>query len=175
MRKWLWHFHKNYSLIPFDAFNGSLVEHVSCDPQKIILELFEQGYSTRRAKSSKETWQGSPIWPVTGTGLTGAWRRVTWRLFAGWPSSSLYHDGWPSLRRRVTWPEAVEKYFWWSSVNGNEMLDTFKLINHLCVMTKYVNEPLHVLNWIMCYVWEIQISLALIKGNSLQYLCHLWD
>jgi hypothetical protein len=58
-------FMKIYSLMPFDAFNGSLVEHCLIHVARLKLVTYSRIQGTRRAKSPKEC-------ALVVIGLTGA-------------------------------------------------------------------------------------------------------
>jgi hypothetical protein len=136
------YFMKIYSLMPFDAFNGSLVEHCLIYVSGLKLVTYSCIQGTRRAKSPKEC-------ALVVTGLTGDRHRsdrcrsseTTWMgdsaLVPGWLGMPLYAAGWPNPYDQVTreWPNFQEKG--WFGVKGNERLNTFQLINHLCVVTKF--------------------------------------
>jgi hypothetical protein len=65
-------FMKIYSLMSFDAFNGSLVEHCPIHVAGLKSVTHSRIQGTTRAKSPKVVNWWSPVWPVTSTGLTGA-------------------------------------------------------------------------------------------------------
>jgi hypothetical protein len=54
-----------------------------------------------------------------------------------WPGTPLYAAGWPDFYGRVTqnWSNPQEER--WFGVKGYERLNTFQLINHSCVVTKF--------------------------------------
>jgi hypothetical protein len=128
------YFMKIYSLTPFDAFNGSLLEHCLVHVAGLRLVTYSHIQGTRRAKSPKNC-------ALVVTGLTGA---DPVKLLAGdpapvpgWPGSPLYAAGWPGPYGRVTrgWLNFREKG--WFGVKGYERLNTFHLINYLCLVTKF--------------------------------------
>jgi hypothetical protein len=136
------YFMKIYSLMPFDAFNGSLVEHCPIHVAGFKLVTYSRMQGTRKEKSPKRC-------KLVVTGLTGDRHRSdrcrptksTWvrdpTPVPGWPGTPLYVAGWPDPYDRVTrvWPNFQEKG--WFGVKGYEGLNTFQLINHLCVVTKF--------------------------------------
>jgi hypothetical protein len=136
------YFVKIYSLMPFDAFNGSLVEHCVVYVVGLKLVTCPHIQGTRRVKSPKEC-------ALAVTGLTGDRHQsdrcrpseAAWvgdpTPVPGWPDTPLCAAGWTDPYGRVTqeWPNLQEKG--WFSVKGNERLDTFQLINHLCVVNKF--------------------------------------
>jgi hypothetical protein len=142
-----------YSLMPFDAFNGSLVEHCLVYVGELEFVICSHIQGTRRAKSPKEC-------ALAVTDLTDDRHRSTGagpvRHMGGWPGTPLYAAGWPDPYGRVTreWTNFQEKG--WFGVKYNERFDTFQLTNHLCVMTKFGMRLTKVLNWIKCFVREIQ-------------------
>jgi hypothetical protein len=128
------YFMEIYSLMPFDAFNSSLVEHCLVHVAGLKLVTYSCIQGTRREKSPKEC-------TLVVTGLTGAGQWGRWEgdpaSFPGWPDTPLYAAGWPDPYGWVTrgWPNFQEKG--WFGVKGYERLNTFQLINHLCVVTKF--------------------------------------
>jgi hypothetical protein len=147
------YFVKFHSLIPFDAFNGSLVEqcliHVS--GFKVVTHSRIQGKGKEKSPKRCE---------LVVTGLTGDRHqsdgcqrsKCTWvgdpAPVPGWPGTPLYAAGWPDSYDRVTrsWPDSYDRVTrsWPNfqgeglfSVKGYERLNTFQLINHSCVMTKF--------------------------------------
>jgi hypothetical protein len=65
------YFVKFHSLIPFDAFNGSLVEQclIHLAGFKLVIHSRIQGKGKENHQKGVNWW--SPVWPVTSTGLTG--------------------------------------------------------------------------------------------------------
>jgi hypothetical protein len=136
------YFVKIYSLMLYDAFNGSLVEHCLVYVAGLKLVTCPHIQETRRIKSPNKC-------ALEVTGPTGDRHRsdrcqpseVAWvgdpAPVPGWPGTPLCAAGWPDPYGRVTRerPNLQEKG--WFGVKGNERLDTFQLINHLCVVTKF--------------------------------------
>jgi hypothetical protein len=136
------YFVKFHSLIPFNAFNGSLVEQclIHVAGFKLVIHSHIQGegkgkspkrcelvvtglagdrHRSDRCQRSKCTWVGDPA-PVPG-----------------WPGTPLYATGWPDSYGRVTrsWPNFQGEG--WFGIKGSMRLNTFQLINHSCVVTKF--------------------------------------
>jgi hypothetical protein len=116
----------------------------------------------------------SPVWPVTGIGLTGAGPE---KLLAGdpapvpgWPGTLLFAVWWPDTNGRVTrgWPNFNGK--WWFGVKGYERLNTFQLINHLCVVTKFGMSLTKFLIEQSALFEKFKMSLALFKGELITTL-----
>jgi hypothetical protein len=166
---------KFYSLMPFDAFNGSLVEYCPVHvagfklvthsriqgkrkeklPRRcelVVTGLTSDMHRSDRCKPRKSTLVGDPA-PMTG-----------------WPRTPLYAAGWPDSYGRVTRGWSNFSWKWWFGVKGCERLNTFQLINHLCVVTKFGMNLTKVLNWTKCFVGENLKSLALFKGELITTL-----
>jgi hypothetical protein len=136
------YFMKIYSLMPFNAFNGSLVEHCLVnDCSTWISNIFTHSRD-KKGKITKgvctgghrsDRWQ-APIWPVSAQ--WGCWAGDPAPV-PGWPGMPLCAVGWPNTYGRVTreWTTFQEKG--WFGIKGYERLNTFQLINYLCVVTKF--------------------------------------
>jgi hypothetical protein len=135
-------FLKIYSLMPFDAFNGSLVEQclILVAGFKLVTHSLIQGKGKEK----------SPKWcQLVVTGLTGdrhrsdRCKRSKWiwvgdsALVPGWPGMPLHAARWLDSYDRVTrgCPNPQEKG--WFGVKGYERLNTFQLIDYSCVVTKF--------------------------------------
>jgi hypothetical protein len=129
------------SLVPFDAFNGSLVEHYLVYVAGLKLVTYSHIQGTRRAKSPKEC-------ALAVTSLTGDRHRSNRcqpsEAVGGWPSTCARVTRYASVCCRVTqplwpgepgWPNFQDKG--WFGVKGYVRLNIFQLINHLCVVTKF--------------------------------------
>jgi hypothetical protein len=132
---------KIYSLMPFNAFNGSLVEQCLILVAGFKLVTHSRIQGKRKKKSPKRC-------KLVVTGLTGDRHRSDrcqrskcfWMgdpaRVPGWPGTPLYAAGWPNSYGRVTrsWPNFQGEG--WFGVKGYERLNTFQLLNHSCVVTK---------------------------------------
>jgi hypothetical protein len=157
----------------FDTFNGSLVEHCLVYVAGLELVTNSNIEGTRRAKSSNKC-------TLMVTGLTGdmhrsdrcrpsvAVGRVTRHLCPGDPVRLCVLQVDPTPIAGWLGSEPLFKKKGWFDVNGNERLDTSQLINHLCVVTKFVMSLTQFL--IKCFVREIKLSLALFKGEVITTL-----
>jgi hypothetical protein len=131
------YFMKIYSLMTFDAFNGSLVEHCLVYVTGLKLVTYSCIQATRRAKSPKEC-------AMVVTGLTGdrhqSDRCRPVKTFSGWPVTCARVTRYASVCCRVTlWPGdpgltqlSIKGVIWCQRLWE---LNTFQLINHLCVVT----------------------------------------
>jgi hypothetical protein len=135
-------FMKIYFLMPFDAFNGSLVE------QCLILDCRIQISDTFTHSRKRE--RKSPKWcQVVVTGLTGDRHRsdrcqrskcnlvVDPARVPGWPGTPLYAAGWPGTSARVTRGCPNHQEEGWFGVEGYDRLITFQLTNQSCVATEF--------------------------------------
>jgi hypothetical protein len=136
------YFVKFYSLMPFDAFNGSLVEQclILVAGFKLVIHSLIQGKGKEK----------SPKWcQLVVTGLTGDRHRsdrcqrskCIWvgdpARVPGWPSTPLYAAGWPDSHDRVTrgCPKPSRRRVIWRQ----RLWETqhISIINHSCVVTKF--------------------------------------
>jgi hypothetical protein len=135
-------FMKIYSLMPFDAFNGSLVEQclILVVGFKLVIHSLIQGKGKEK----------SPKWcQLIVTGLTGDRHRpdrcqcskCIWvgdpARVPGWPGTPLYAAGWPGTSARVTRGCPNHQEEGWFGIEGYERLNTIQLTNLSCVVTKY--------------------------------------
>jgi hypothetical protein len=99
------------------------------------------------------------------TGLTGDRHRFDWCR----PREAVA-AGWPDTNGRVTrgWPNFSRK--WWFGIKGYERLNTFQLINHLCVVTKFGMSLAKFLIEQSALFEKFEISLALYKGELITTL-----
>jgi hypothetical protein len=128
--------------MPFDAFNGSLVEQCLIHVAGFKLVIHSRIQGKGKEKSPKRC-------QLVVTGLTGDRHRShrcqrSKCIWVGgparvpeWPGTPLYAAGWPDFYGRVTrnWSNPQEER--WFGVKGYERLNTFQLINHSCVVTKF--------------------------------------
>jgi hypothetical protein len=155
-------FMKIYFLMPFDAFNGSLVEQclILVAGFKLVIHSLTQGKG--KEKSPKRC-------QAVVTSLTGDRHRSDrcqcsqhiWvgdlARVPGWPGAALCAAGWPDTSAQVTRGCPNHQGEVWFGVEGYERLSTCQLSNHSCVVTKFWNEPQRVLNWTKCLGRENQI------------------
>jgi hypothetical protein len=131
-----------YSRMPFNAFNGSLIEQ-----GLILVAGFKLVIHSLIQEKGKEK---SPKWcQMVVTGLTGDRHRsdrchrskCIWMgdpaRVPGWPGTPLYAAGWPDSYDLVTRGCPNPQKEGWFGVEGYEKLNTFQLINHSCVVTKF--------------------------------------
>jgi hypothetical protein len=155
------YFVKFFSLMPFDAFNGSLVEQCPIHVAGFKLGTHPHIRGKRKAKSPKRMWFGghrsdrwqAPVWPVSTQQIhLGGWpdtnARVTQYASVCCGVTRLLWPGDPGLskpsRRRVIWCRRL-----WETKHIS--------INKLFMCCDQVwNEPHRVLNWTKCLVREIQ-------------------
>jgi hypothetical protein len=151
------YFMKIYSLMPFDAFNGSLVEHCLVHVAELELVTYSYNQGTRRAKSSKGVCSGghrSDRWQ-TGAGLV--------MHMGGWPSPCARVTRYTSVCCRVTRPQwpgdpGVNHLSWKRVIWRQRLWET----QHISINKSFMcrdqvwNEPHQVLNWIKFFVREIQ-------------------
>jgi hypothetical protein len=168
------HFVKFYSLVSFDAFNGSLVEQCLIHLAGLKLGHIHAFKEKGRQNHRRSIHRGSPVWPVTGTGLTGAGPS---EAVGGWPGTCARVARYASVCCRVTrllWPgdpgltQLLRRRVIWRQ----RLWETKHIsINKAFMCCDQVwNEPHQVLNWTKCLVREIQKSLALVKGELITTL-----
>jgi hypothetical protein len=153
------YFMKIYSLMPFDAFNSSLVEHCLIYVAGLELVTHSHIQGTRRAKSPNTC-------ALEVTDLIGDKHQFDQchpaRLLGGWPSTSARVTRYTSVCCRVTRPlwtgDPRVNHFSWKMVIWRQRLwETRHIsINKSFMCRDQENEPHQVLNWIKCFVWEIQ-------------------
>jgi hypothetical protein len=128
--------------MPFDAFNGSLVEQCLIHVAGFKLVIHSRIQGKGKEKSPKRC-------QLVVTGLTGYRHRsdrcqrnkCIWvddlARVPGWPGTPLYAAGWPDFYGRVTRSSSNPQEERWFGVKGYERLNTFQLINHSWVVTKF--------------------------------------
>jgi hypothetical protein len=145
------HFMKIYSLMPFDAFNGSLVEQCLIHVAGFKLVIHSRIQGKGKEKSPKRCQS-------VVTGLTGdrhrsdRCQRSKWiwvggpTRVPGWLGTPLYAEGWPDFYGRVT--RNWSKRLWETqhiSINKSFMC-----------CDQVLNEPHQVLNRTKCLAREIR-------------------
>jgi hypothetical protein len=161
--------------MPFDAFNGSLVELCLVHVARLKLVTYSHIQGTRRAKSPKEC--ALAVTSLTGDGHRSNRCRPS-EAVGGWPGTCARVTRYASVCCRVTRPL-------WPGDPGLTQLSRKRVIwrqrlwetKHISINKSFMccdqvwNEPHQVLNWIKCFVREIQNISSSIRGGA---HCNTW-